>query len=144
MSNENRSYYAAQLARITPAGKYAPTIKIHAGDAANGRDTNHISLNAESAAVLIDWLTANYIAPAEKAKGVTADDFTRVSNDSNGNPRYVIHFLKIADDYDTALFRAKKIGGRKFNNKQYGGGIVFQSYNLDNTCEQINDLMKSL
>jgi hypothetical protein len=30
--------------------------------------------------------------------------------------------------YALALHRASKIGGRKFHNKQYGGGIVFQCY----------------
>lgn len=101
----------------------------------------------------------------------TADSFTRVNNDVNGNPRYVIHFLRIVSDqqrtaiekqadairakgriifsitdalYKAALNNAKKIGGRKFNNKQYGGGIVFQSYNIHNTARDINELIDSL
>lgn len=67
-------------------------------------------------------------------------DFTRVNNDVNGNPRYVFHFLKLADNYEEALKLAKKIGGRKFHNKQYGGGIVVQSYNLQDEIELINKL----
>lgn len=67
-------------------------------------------------------------------------EFTRVNNDVNGNPRYVCHFLRIADTYDEAMRLAKKIGGRKFHNKQYGGGIVFQSYNLNETAKQIVEL----
>ena len=67
-------------------------------------------------------------------------DFTRVNNDVNGNPRYVFHFLQLADNYTEALTLAKKIGGRKFHNKQYGGGIVVQSYNLQKEIELINDL----
>ena len=69
---------------------------------------------------------------------------TRINNDVNGNPRYVVHFLNlntraeldaspwipISDKYSLALARAKTIGGRKFHNKQFGGGIVFQSYSL--------------
>jgi hypothetical protein len=31
-------------------------------------------------------------------------------------------------DYDIALARAKKIGGRKYRAKWYGGGIVFADY----------------
>ena len=74
-------------------------------------------------------------------------EFTRVKNDVNGNPRYVCHFSNVVTDddrekakgnahyldnlYAVALTRAKKYGGRKFHNKQYGGGIVFQSYNLN-------------
>jgi len=55
--------------------------------------------------------------------------FTRIKNDIYGNPRYVVHYLEIAKNYDKAVKIANKIGGRKFHNKQYGGGIVFQSYN---------------
>lgn len=58
-------------------------------------------------------------------------EFKRVSNDKNGNPRYVCHFLNIASNYEDAIRLAHKIGGRKFSNKQYGGGIIFQSFNLD-------------
>ena len=73
-------------------------------------------------------------------------EFTRVNNDVNGNPRYVCHFSNvpveltqaerdslnfISIEYSKALAKAKKYGGRKFHNKQYGGGIVFQSYNLN-------------
>jgi hypothetical protein len=79
---------------------------------------------------------------------------TRVNNDVNGNPRYVLHFLEILNKeeeaflpfskkYDYALKKAKIIGGRKFHNKQYGGGIVFQSYNTDNLKENIIDVMET-
>ena len=64
-------------------------------------------------------------------------DFKRIKYDGNGNPRYVCHFLNFADNYPRALFLANKIGGRKFHNKQYGGGIVFQSYNVKNLESQI-------
>lgn len=82
---------------------------------------------------------------------ITPDQFTRINNDTNGNPRYVCHFLNfnkkedfgtVDDKYYTALTRANKIGGRKFHNKQYGGGIAFQSYNIQATCDAINELMK--
>jgi len=49
----------------------------------------------------------------------------------------VCHFLNFADNYARALFLANQIGGRKFHNKQYGGGIVFQSYNIKNLESQI-------
>ena len=76
----------------------------------------------------------------------TKIEFTRVNNDVNGNPRYACHFynlltetesrdysISLEDRYNLALRRAKKIGGRKFHNKQYGGGILFQSYNIYDT-----------
>ena len=79
-------------------------------------------------------------------------EFTRVNNDTNGNPRYVCHFLNLLNDneqagaidskYAIALNKAKKIGGRKFHNKQYGGGIVFQSYNIADTERSIKELKR--
>jgi hypothetical protein len=84
----------------------------------------------------------------------TQIDFKRIDNDTNGNPRYVCHFLNlltdtesnnydisISDKYIIALNRAKKIGGKKFHNKQYGGGIVFQSYNIQTTQTDIQTLL---
>lgn len=71
---------------------------------------------------------------------ITKDNFTRINKDTNGNPRYVFHFLNIADNYSDALKIAKKFGGKKFHNKQFGGGIVIQSYNLQDDIELINNL----
>jgi len=90
-------------------------------------------------------------------------EFTRVNNDVNGNPRYVCHFLSIVNDadklkseqlektvkpfqfsishlYAIAVKKANKIGGKKYHNKQYGGGIVFQSYNIADTERSINEI----
>jgi hypothetical protein len=85
-------------------------------------------------------------------------DWTRVNNDINGNPRYVCHFLNFItdnDDYDKtgvyigidnkyrlALERAKKVGGKKYHNKRYGGGIIIQSYNIQEDERRIGELMK--
>lgn len=83
---------------------------------------------------------------ADHSKAVRIDEikdriqFTRINNDTNGNPRYVVHFLNLLSDeeqnnlslsqrYAVALAKSRTIGGKKFHNKQYGGGIVFQSYN---------------
>lgn len=71
---------------------------------------------------------------AMKNRTVSADMFTRINNDTNGNPRYVIHFLDLgadyAADYAATVKWANKMGGRKYHNKSYGGGITFQSYSL--------------
>lgn len=80
---------------------------------------------------------------------ITPENFTRQNSDSNGNPRYATRFLNLLTEqesdslprenrYSIAMERANKLGGRKYNNKKFGGGIVFQSYNLDHLCEQIN------
>lgn len=68
--------------------------------------------------------------------------FTRVNNDVYGNPRYVCHYLNLANDYDDAVKIAKKIGGKRFHTKQYGGGIVFQSYDIKATEKRIIELIK--
>ena len=98
-------------------------------------------IDTEATQQIADYFTAEYIN-------------TRVNNDVNGNPRYVVHFLDILNNeensflpfskkYDYALKKAKIIGGRKFHNKQFGGWIVFQSYNTDNLKEQIIDVMET-
>lgn len=90
-------------------------------------------------------------------------NFTRLKNGINGNPRYAMHFFnmlsgdeQVALDkefhkgsterklgvtdymYKAALKKANKLGGSKYHNKKYGGGIVFTSYNLRDLEEQIN------
>ena len=86
---------------------------------------------------------------------ITTEDFTRVNNDGNGNPRYVCHFLKlntpaelnaepwidVSEKYRLALARSRQLGGRKFHNKQFGGGIVFGCiFNVRELCHRINEL----
>ena len=84
---------------------------------------------------------------------IAPSDFTRIRNDVNGNPRHVCHFLHldvhgwqsnigVSDRYAIAVKLANSIGGRKYHNKSYGGGIVFQSYNLQDLCDRINRLTK--
>ena len=70
---------------------------------------------------------------------LTVENLTRVNNDVNGNPRYVFHFLALADHYGESVAIAKKlIGGKKYHTKSYGGGIVFQSYNVQNDLDILN------
>lgn len=81
----------------------------------------------------------------------TPIEFTIINNDVNGNPRYVVHFLdlltseeqaglSISERYQLAVKKANKIGGKKYNTKKYGGGIVFQSYNLPDLERNINEI----
>ena len=69
--------------------------------------------------------------------------FTHINNDTNGNPRYVIHYLQLADSYERALFLARQLGGRKFHNKKYGGGIAFTTYNTDNLKARIEQIKQT-
>lgn len=64
-------------------------------------------------------------------------DFFCVNNDVNGNPRYVIHFLAFNSDYDIAKALANSIGFRVYRGRDFGGGFVGMSYNLENTAERI-------
>ena len=61
----------------------------------------------------------------------------QVTNDANGNPRYVIHYLDIANSYSDALNLIRKIGGKMYTAKWYGGGLVFSTYNLEKTLEEL-------
>ena len=71
--------------------------------------------------------------------------WTKIRHDVNGNPRFVCHFLNFVSDgdravaetmglgrvdylYSMALARARKLGGRRYHTKSYGGGIVFRCY----------------
>ena len=77
-------------------------------------------------------------------------NWTRINCDSNGNPRHVIHFLECAPPafadmplvhmYAATVKLVNKIHGRKFHNKQYGGGIVFCTYDLDRIEAEIDRL----
>ena len=89
----------------------------------------------------------------------------RIESDINGNPRYVIHFLDLLTEdeqvrvdnetkalrekypnqwisaterlFSASLSKARKIGGVKYRAKWFGGGIVFQSYNLSEDLERL-------
>jgi len=97
-------------------------------------------------------------------------DLTRIDNDHDGGPRYVVHFLSVCNNkddeeasrlaasygltgsykagskinflYEIALKKAKEIGGRKYNNTSYGGGIVFRSvYNTEDLIKKIKSIL---
>jgi len=77
--------------------------------------------------------------------------FTKVNNNVNGNPRYVVHFLDIMpntaqnvsveEKYRITLNHARKFGGQKYRAKWFGGGIVFTSFYIEGL---LDDLQKSL
>lgn len=91
-------------------------------------------------------------------------NFTRINNDVNGNPRYVVHFLQILTPsekegaintrfyetyglnavsqlYALAVQRSHKIGGRRYHTRAYGGGIVFSTYNTTELEKDIKALI---
>lgn len=68
---------------------------------------------------------------------MSASNFTRIRHDINGNPRFVTSWLGYGfKSYADAIKAANSIGGRKYSNKHYGGGLVFQAYECE--LENIN------
>ena len=85
---------------------------------------------------------------------ITREDLTKIDCNSSGHPRYALHFLRllnydesyssklsIGNKYNIALDRAKKIGGKKYHNKSYGGGIAFVSFNSNDLINELNKLI---
>ena len=88
----------------------------------------------------------------EKINGI---ELTKVNNSHNGISRVVVHYLNFLTEnemsehgvksgehlFNIALERAKKIGGKKYRAKWYGGGIVFQCQNKRILTERINEIV---
>ena len=78
-------------------------------------------------------------------------EFTRVNNDVYGNTRYVTHFFSLLKEdeqtisnYNLAVKRANKLGGKKYRGSDFGGGIVFQSYDPSYLSKRIIDMLESI
>ena len=68
----------------------------------------------------------------------------RIKNDVNGNPRYVVHFSDLGiklDDYDNIN---KLYGFKKYRAAWFGGGVVFQSYNIQDTLHYALNKVKEV
>ena len=68
----------------------------------------------------------------------------RIKNDVNGNPRYVVHFSDLGiklSDYDNIN---KLYGFKKYRAGWFGGGVVFQSYNIEDTLNFALDKVKEI
>ena len=83
-----------------------------------------------------------YISPNLEEK--FDDEFYSVKSDVNGNPRYVTHYLAFlntsecgVDSYELAKKRANKLGFKVYRGRDFGGGFVTTSYNLENDIERI-------
>jgi len=76
-----------------------------------------------------------YISPDLDAQ--FGDSFYRVNNGVNGDPRYVTHYLAFDRDYATAKRIANKLGFSVYRGREFGGGFVTSSYNLENDIEAI-------
>ena len=87
--------------------------------------------------------------------GEDSVEVCKITHDANGNPRYVLHFLScepeswvdyskdLTERYARVVQLMNRIGGRKYHCRLYGGGIVFQSYNMEDTLSRINALKQA-
>lgn len=69
--------------------------------------------------------------------------FHRIDSNYYGNPRYVVHFLVLAEDYETAIKLAKKIGGKKYTAKWFGGGIIFETFSPNDIAIRVNAIKEN-
>jgi hypothetical protein len=71
-------------------------------------------------------------------------NWTRVNNTTTGHPRYVCSWLNFGTKtYAEAITLANKIGGKKYDTKEYAGGIVINTFKPNETEKQINHLLSN-
>lgn len=78
-------------------------------------------------------INAHYnAAQAAQIERLKMSNFKRIRSDVNGNPRFVTSWLGYGfENYQQAIKAANKIGGSKYHNKSFGGGLVFQAYECE-------------
>ena len=72
---------------------------------------------------------------------ITISNFETIDSNTYGNPRFVMHWRSLSSE---VLDFCKPLGGKKYHNKKYGGGIAFITYNLQSLCDKINAALASL
>lgn len=134
---ENKTYYTKQIEYANATSENNGQIKL-----IGSNKSNWLTLNKDSAEVLIEWLTNNFV----KVNEPKTIEFTRVNNDTNGNPRYVCHFYALLTDNDSfgLLTIEQKYTLALKRAKELGGGIVFQSYNIKDTEKKIFELLEKI
>ena len=84
-------------------------------------------------------------------------EFTKIRNDIYGNPRYVVHYLEcmpksyrgekledLSKEYQKTVRLMRKLGGRKYHSKKYGGGITFSTYDTKELEKHIRLLKQEI
>ncbi len=64
-------------------------------------------------------------------------DVYRTTNDINGNPRYIVHYLALGLPDYVSTEKTSKAGLKKYRGRDFGGGFVFTSYNVEENLEWI-------
>jgi len=67
-------------------------------------------------------------------------DVWKIDHDVNGNPRYVVHYLSLGlTDYKSI---AAKTPMNIYQGKWFGGGYVFQSYDVATTLRRTLEIIE--
>lgn len=61
----------------------------------------------------------------------------RYTSNADGNPRYIVHYLAIGLPDYVATTKTRKAGLKIIHCRAFGGGFVFQSYNIHNSMKHI-------
>ena len=74
---------------------------------------------------------------------ITINKLTQVNGNSLNHPRYVVGWWCFGfKTYEETIQKCKELGGKKFHNKQFGGGIAFISWNKHELINQLNELIR--
>ncbi len=86
--------------------------------------------------------------PRAKRFMVSGDNFEnrevsiyQIDNDSDGNPRHVIHWLSLGLSSYGSTKNTKSAGLRVYTGKWFGGGFVFSSYGEKDSLKRIYETL---
>lgn len=68
----------------------------------------------------------------ENEQNIKEEDFSRLNNCVNGNPRYYLPIFMAEEEL------ARKAGAKLYRGEQWGAGWVFSSYNLQEELSILN------
>ncbi|MEM4385980.1 MAG: hypothetical protein QXD03_05480 [Candidatus Anstonellales archaeon] len=67
----------------------------------------------------------------------------RTTNSVSGVPRYIVHFLSLGLKEYVSNEKTRQAGLRIYRGKDFGGGYIFQSYNLEESLRYILQVLHS-
>jgi hypothetical protein len=70
-----------------------------------------------------------------KTKKGNVYSFHKTTRDVNGNPRYIVSFLSLGLKTFAPTTETKKAGLKIYRGKSFGGGFIFESFNIQATAE---------
>lgn len=68
----------------------------------------------------------------------------RISNDVNGNPRYLIHYLNLGLEIYESTKQTRKAGFKIYRGKNFDGGFVFSSYSVESDINQMYKMLHGM